>query len=739
MKIRNEIDLGGYSLTNVNTINTVDISALSLTVESITADSIAPNLIYAGPGVGPDSAPTFRAIIAADLPSVDLTTGIHGILPIANGGTGVDTIGASGTIAYSNGTTIAYTASGSDGNILTLVAGVPTWSAVTGTVSSVGLSLPSIFDVTGSPVTSSGTLAADFIIQTINHVFAAPFNTDGVPTFRLLTEADLPIISLTTGVSGILDETLGGTGTNAYTLGDLLYASGTTDLSKRNIGLSGQLLTVAGGVPTWVTLTAVNGNNITAGSGTLTLSTFSLSVGGNSTINGSFSGTSSGTNTGDQTITLTGDVTGSGTGSFATAIGAGKVTNVMLVNSTVTIGSTSVTLGSTVTTFVGLTSVASTTFVGALTGNASTATALQTPRTINGTSFDGTANITVTAAAGTLTGTTLNATVVSSSLTSVGTLTGGATGAGFTIALTTSTVTGTLGETHGGTGQTVYAVGDILYANSTTTLTKMALGSGGAFIRSGGGGSIPGWSTLILPNAATVGDILFASSANTITALADVATGNALISGGVGVVPSYGKIGLTTHISGILAEANGGTNQSTYATGDLLYASGANTLSKLAIGTSGQTMTIIGGVPVWRTQAAVQSSPADPATTTSTTGVMMGLAGLITPAKSGRILIVISGDIYNATGNNGAQVQMRTGTGAAPANGAALTGTTRGGLVKMLNTASLGNVTSRAPFSLNCVITGLGIGTDVWIDVGLAAITGGTARIRDVSISAMEV
>lgn len=40
-----------------------------------------------------------------------------------------------------------------------------------------------------------------------------------------------------------------------------------------------------------------------------------------------------GTNSGDQTITLTGDVTGSGTGSFATTIGAGKVTNSMLAGS----------------------------------------------------------------------------------------------------------------------------------------------------------------------------------------------------------------------------------------------------------------------------------------------------------------------------------------------------------------------------------------------------------------------
>ena len=57
-----------------------------------------------------------------------------------------------------------------------------------------------------------------------------------------------------------------------------------------------------------------------------------------------------------------------------------------------------------------------------ITGNAGTATALQTPRTINGVSFDGTANITVAAAAGTLTGTTLANNVVTSSLTSVGTL-----------------------------------------------------------------------------------------------------------------------------------------------------------------------------------------------------------------------------------------------------------------------------------------------------------------------------
>jgi hypothetical protein len=63
------------------------------------------------------------------------------------------------------------------------------------------------------------------------------------------------------------------------------------------------------------------------------------------------------------------------------------------------------------------------TITATLTGNADTATALQTARTINGVSFNGTANITVAAAAGTLTGNTLASGVTASSLTSVGTLT----------------------------------------------------------------------------------------------------------------------------------------------------------------------------------------------------------------------------------------------------------------------------------------------------------------------------
>lgn len=63
------------------------------------------------------------------------------------------------------------------------------------------------------------------------------------------------------------------------------------------------------------------------------------------------------------------------------------------------------------------------THTGAVVGNATTATQLQTARSINGVSFNGSQNITVPAAAGTLSGPALSATVVQSNLTSVGTLT----------------------------------------------------------------------------------------------------------------------------------------------------------------------------------------------------------------------------------------------------------------------------------------------------------------------------
>ena len=104
----------------------------------------------------------------------------------------------------------------------------------------------------------------------------------------------------------------------------------------------------------------------------------------------------------------TGITYSSATGVIATS----AIPNASLTNSTVTIGSTSTALGATSTTLAGLTSVTSTGFTGALTGNASTATTLATARAIQGVNFDGSAAITVVTAG---TGISVSGTAVSAS------------------------------------------------------------------------------------------------------------------------------------------------------------------------------------------------------------------------------------------------------------------------------------------------------------------------------------
>lgn len=70
------------------------------------------------------------------------------------------------------------------------------WVTANQMVTSVALSLPSIFSVTGSPITSAGTLTAALVNQSANTVFAGPDGSTGVPTFRALTANDIPSLTL---------------------------------------------------------------------------------------------------------------------------------------------------------------------------------------------------------------------------------------------------------------------------------------------------------------------------------------------------------------------------------------------------------------------------------------------------------------------------------------------------------------------------------------------------------------
>ena len=149
----------------------------------------------------------------------------------------------------------------------------------------------------------------------------------------------------------------------------------------------------------------------------------------------------------------------------------------------------------------------------------------------------------------------------------------------------TITLAGTLATTNGGTGLTSFTSGGAVYASSTSALTT---------------GTLPAASGGTGQSSYAVGDLLYASTTSALSKLADVATGNALISGGVGVAPSWGKIGLTTHVSGTLPIANGGTNATATPTaGAVSYGTGT-AYAFTAAGTAGQVLTSAGsGTPTW--------------------------------------------------------------------------------------------------------------------------------------------
>lgn len=168
-------------------------------------------------------------------------------------------------------------------------------------------------------------------------------------------------------------------------------------------------------------------------------------------------------------------------------------------------------------------------------------------------------------------------------------------------------VTGTLAATNGGTGQSSYAVGDLLYASTTTALSKLGAGT----------------------------------------------ANYALVSNGAGVAPSYQQVSLTAGVTGTLPIANGGTGQTSASaafnalspitsTGDLILGNGANSATRLGIGTNGYVLTSNGTTASW---AAL---PAGGVTT-----IDFGTTGL-TPATATSGAVTVAGTLAVANGGTGA-------------------------------------------------------------------------------------
>ena len=248
-----------------------------------------------------------------------------------------------------------------------------------------------------------------------------------------------------------------------------------------------------------------------------------------------------------------------------------------------------------------------------------------------------------------------------------------------------------IGATKGGTGQTTYAAGDILYASATNTLSKLAKPASAAYLKMASDGT-PSWDALGLDditatgtvttgtwNASVIGAVyggtgVANNAANTITFTGNYSLGltlaantsltlpssgtvstvagsealtNKSINGltvtsstgtltitnaktlsasntltftgsdassvafGAGGTVAYTNVGTLSSLVSVgtittgtwsataIAATKGGTGLTSYATGDIVYASATDTLSKLTAGTDGNVLTLASGVPSW--------------------------------------------------------------------------------------------------------------------------------------------
>lgn len=514
------------------------------------------------------AAPGWNAIVDGDVPSA-LTGKTYNGLTLTANATGFQIAGGttSKTLAVSNNLTLA----GTDGSTLNIGAG--------GTLGSAAYTASTAY----APAAGSAS------VTTLGTVTTGTWNATAIGA------------------------AYGGTGHTTYTIGDILYASGTTALSKLAGVATGNAL-ISGGVgaaPAWGKIgltTHVSGTLPIANGGTN--STATPTNGGVSYGTGTaFAFTAAGTAkqalvsngaaaptwaTLDMTylpaapwketvrVATTADL---GASTFAAGVLTG-FDDVVSLNVTTTLSSTTATTTSTAGLKAGAvisgnanipaaTTVASitnaTTFVMSAAATATASTVATTfTQTIAALAVDGVTlalndrvlvkNQTSAAQNGIYYLSTLGSTTVPWVLTRVA---GGDTSAD----IAASVVGVDQGTTFGGdlwtttfkTTDTINTTAmnwyEVLDTNNTVTLLNKTMSTGSVWNGTAVGAAYGGTGQTTY----AVGDLLYASAATTISKLADVATGNVLLSGGVGVAPSYGKVGLTTHVTGTLPAANGGT------------------------------------------------------------------------------------------------------------------------------------------------------------------------------------
>ena len=165
----------------------------------------------------------------------------------------------------------------------------------------------------------------------------------------------------------------------------------------------------------------------------------------------------------------------------------------------------------------------------------------------------------------------------------------------------TFTITDGLPVASGGTGLASFTAGDILYASGTTTLAKLAKGTAEQVLAMNSGATAPDWGSVDLTVLPTI------TAAKGGTGQTSYTAGDIVYASGTTAISKLGKgtgLQVLQTNSGATAPEWANSPQSLMtAAGDILYASGANTLAKLAKGSDDEVLTLASGVPSWAASA----------------------------------------------------------------------------------------------------------------------------------------
>ena len=156
----------------------------------------------------------------------------------------------------------------------------------------------------------------------------------------------------------------------------------------------------------------------------------------------------------------------------------------------------------------------------------------------------------------------------------------------------------------GGSGFSTYTTGDIVYSSATNVLSKLGIGTTGQILTVVGG--VPAWGS----SAPAVAHALTMNNSGTGAASGTTFDGSAIetisyntigaspLAGSASLI-TVGTITTGTWNGTAIGATHGGTGLTSATTGDLIYASGSNTWANLGIGSTGQVLTVAGGVPTW--------------------------------------------------------------------------------------------------------------------------------------------